>query len=172
MDSSTESLSQIAVPGFLQPSTDLTDEIRQRDLKALTFQAVAASGADGLMSSGFLAAFALLLGASNFHLGILTALPFIMHQIASSIRYTVEGIAFGADTAKQAQARIIRAVAGASQESRDISRQGAVIAFGATQGSMRAIAKSGFGVGRLVKNSVRGALTAVSRAGGQSADAR
>jgi len=93
------------------------------------------------------------------------------YQIASSIRYTVEGIAFGAGTARQAQARISRAVAHASRESRDISRHGAIIAFGATQGSMQAIAISGLSVGRLVKSSVRGTLTAVSRAGGHPEDA-
>ena len=68
----------MAIPAFLQPSPELTDEVRQRGLKALTFQAIAAAGADGLMSGGFLAAFALLIGASNFHIGILTALPFMM----------------------------------------------------------------------------------------------
>ena len=93
------------------------------------------------------------------------------YQIASSIRYTVEGIAFGAGTARQAQARISRAVAHASRESRDISRHGAIIAFGATQGSMQAIANSGLSVGRLVRSSVRGTLTAVSRAGGHPEDA-
>ncbi len=93
------------------------------------------------------------------------------YQIASSIRYTVEGIAFGAGTARQAQARISRAVAHASRESRDISRHGAIIAFGATQGSMQAIASSGLSVGRLVRSSVRGTLTAVSRAGGHPEDA-
>ena len=64
--------------------------MRQRGLKALTFQAIAASGADGLMSGGFLAAFALLLGASNFHIGILTALPFIMQTIQIAAVIVVE----------------------------------------------------------------------------------
>ncbi len=103
--------------------------------------------------------------------GLNVAANVTAYQIASSIRYTVEGIAFGAGTARQAQSRINQVVARAGQESRDISRQGAAIAFGATQGSMRAIAKSGLGTGRLVRSSVRGALTAVSRAGGHPADA-
>ncbi len=103
--------------------------------------------------------------------GLNVAANVTAYQIASSIRYTVEGIAFGAGTARQAQSRINQVVARAGQESRDISRQGAAIAFGATQGSMRAIAKSGLGTGRLVRSSVRGTLTAVSRAGGHPADA-
>lgn len=103
--------------------------------------------------------------------GLNVAANVTAYQIASSIRYTVEGIAFGAGTARQAQARVNQAVARASRESRDISRQGAAIAFGATQGSMRAIGKSGLGAGRLVKGSVRGTLTAVSRAGAHPRDA-
>ncbi len=93
------------------------------------------------------------------------------YQIASSIRYTIEGIAVGAGTARQAQARVNQAVARASRESRDISRHGAVIAFGATQGSMRAIANSGLSAGRLVKNSVGATLTALHRAGAHPQDA-
>ncbi len=47
----------------------------------MKFQAIAASGADGLVSGGFLAAFALLLGASNVHIGIITALPPILQPV-------------------------------------------------------------------------------------------
>ena len=47
----------------------------------MNYQAIAASGADGLISGGFLAAFALLLGASNVHIGILTALPPILQPV-------------------------------------------------------------------------------------------
>lgn len=103
--------------------------------------------------------------------GLNVAANVTAYQIALSIRYTVEGIAFGAITARQAQARINQAVARASRESRDISRQGAAIAFGATQGSMRAIARSGHGAERFVRSSVKGTLTAVSRAGAPPADA-
>ncbi len=39
-------------------------------------QIFAAAGADGFVSAGFLTAFALLIGASNLHIGILTAIPF------------------------------------------------------------------------------------------------
>ena len=47
----------------------------------MTLQAVAASGADGLASGGFLTAFALILGASTVHIGIMTAIPFIVQPV-------------------------------------------------------------------------------------------
>ena len=64
-----------------EPRDALTDEQRRAGLRALNYQAIAASGADGLISGGFLAAFALLLGASNVHIGILTALPPILQPV-------------------------------------------------------------------------------------------
>jgi len=63
------------------PRDALTDEQRRAGLHAMNYQAIAASGADGLISGGFLAAFALLLGASNVHIGILTALPPILQPV-------------------------------------------------------------------------------------------
>ena len=66
---------------LFRPSTELTENERQSGLKALRFQTIAASGADGLASGGFLAAFALILGASNLHIGIMTAIPFIMQPV-------------------------------------------------------------------------------------------
>ncbi len=54
---------------------------RKSGMRALKFQTIAASGADGLASGGFLAAFALILGASNLHIGIMTAIPFIMQPV-------------------------------------------------------------------------------------------
>ncbi len=66
---------------FLAPSETLTDRQRQSGLKALRFQTIGAAGADGLASGGFLAAFALILGASNLHIGIMTAIPFIMQPV-------------------------------------------------------------------------------------------
>ncbi len=66
---------------LFQPSETVTERERARGLKALKFQTIAASGADGLASGGFLAAFALILGASNLHIGIMTAIPFIMQPV-------------------------------------------------------------------------------------------
>ncbi len=50
-------------------------------MRSLTLQTIASSGADGLASAGFLAAFALMLGASNFHIGVMAAIPFIMQPV-------------------------------------------------------------------------------------------
>ena len=72
---------RLFMPTFFQPSQTLTESQRASGLKALKFQTIAASGADGLASGGFLAAFALILGASNLHIGIMTAIPFIMQPV-------------------------------------------------------------------------------------------
>jgi hypothetical protein len=45
------------------------------------WQVVAGGGLEGITSGGFLAAFALALGASNLQIGILTALPFMVQPI-------------------------------------------------------------------------------------------
>ena len=69
------------VPGFLRPTPEMTERDTRTGLRNMTWQAVAAAGADGLASGGFLAAFALILGASNFHIGIMTAIPFIVQPL-------------------------------------------------------------------------------------------
>lgn len=69
------------IPKFLRPIPDLTEEARDRSLHNMTLQAVAASAGDGLASGGFLAAFALILGASNFQIGVMTAIPFIVQPL-------------------------------------------------------------------------------------------
>ncbi len=70
-----------AIAAVFEPRDALTDEQRRSGLRAMNYQAIAASGADGLVSGGFLAAFALLLGASNVHIGIITALPPILQPV-------------------------------------------------------------------------------------------
>ena len=66
---------------MFRPRDELSDHERESGLRALNYQAVAASASDGLVSGGFLAAFALLLGASNFHIGIMTALPSLLQPV-------------------------------------------------------------------------------------------
>ncbi len=61
---------------FLKPQDNLTDADRERGYSVMDKQIFAAAGADGFVSAGFLSAFALLIGASNLHIGILTAIPF------------------------------------------------------------------------------------------------
>ena len=69
------------IPPFLRPTQDMTERDTQKALGNMTWQAVSAAGADGLASGGFLAAFALILGASNFHIGVMTAIPFIVQPL-------------------------------------------------------------------------------------------
>ena len=71
----------MAIPGFFRPVPELSDAERRRGLGDMIRQAIWASGADGLASGGFLASFALILGASNFHIGIMTAIPFVMQPL-------------------------------------------------------------------------------------------
>lgn len=75
---------------IFQPHDTLSDQQRRAGLRTLKFQTITASGADGLASGGFLAAFALILGASNIHIGILAAIPFIMQPIQLAAVVVIE----------------------------------------------------------------------------------
>lgn len=66
---------------FLQPKASLDEQDQRQALSGLRWQALCASSADGLASGGLLAAFALLLGASNFHIGVMTAIPFVVQPL-------------------------------------------------------------------------------------------
>lgn len=64
-----------------KPVQDLTDEQRSAGLRMVLWQAVASSMAGGFASGGFLAAFALALGASNLHIGLLSTIPAIIQPV-------------------------------------------------------------------------------------------
>ena len=64
-----------------KPRPTLSDQERASGLRLMTWQIVSGSAADGFASAGFLAAFALLLGASNLQIGIMTAVPFIVQPL-------------------------------------------------------------------------------------------
>lgn len=66
---------------FLQPKPALDEQDQRQALTGLRWQALCGSGAEGLASGGLLAAFALLLGASNFQIGIMTAVPFVVQPL-------------------------------------------------------------------------------------------
>ncbi|MDD5519077.1 MAG: MFS transporter [Candidatus Omnitrophica bacterium] len=62
---------------IFQPKHTLSrDEVR-RGLRALTWEGIVSTGFSSLTNSTFLVAFALALGANNFHIGVLASLPFI-----------------------------------------------------------------------------------------------
>ena len=60
-----------------QPRAVLSEQETARGQRFSILQAAAGAGLEGVTSGGFLAAFALALGASNLQIGVLTALPFI-----------------------------------------------------------------------------------------------
>jgi hypothetical protein len=63
------------------PRASLSDQERDRGQKIGIWQVAAGGALEGITSGGFLAAFALALGASNLQIGILTALPFMVQPI-------------------------------------------------------------------------------------------
>ena len=66
---------------FLQPKPTLSEDEVRSGLRALTLQGTAMMGFEAVASGGFLAAYALSLGASNSQIGVLAALPFIMQPL-------------------------------------------------------------------------------------------
>jgi MFS family permease len=69
------------LPAILRPSNSLTEPQLQSGLRWLTVQGTVAMGLDAITSGGFLAAYAIVLGASNLQIGVLAALPFIMQPL-------------------------------------------------------------------------------------------
>ncbi len=61
----------------LLPNPTLTDQDVQRSLRMMIWEGVFSGAMFSLGSGGFMAAYALALGANNFQVGILAALPFI-----------------------------------------------------------------------------------------------
>ena len=62
---------------FLRPSPTLTNQEVQRSIRLMIWEGVASGAMFSLGSGGFVAAYALALGANNLQVGILAALPFI-----------------------------------------------------------------------------------------------
>ena len=69
--------------GFLKPSPTLSEGDVQRTLRLMRWDNVAAAALFSLGSGGFMAAYALALGANNLQVGILAALP-PMSQVVST----------------------------------------------------------------------------------------
>jgi MFS family permease len=72
---------------FLQPQSVITGPQLNAGLRWLTLEGMVSMGFTSIIGSGFLAAFALALGANNFQIGLLAAIPSItqMLQIAAVI---------------------------------------------------------------------------------------
>ena len=63
------------------PKPTLSDQDIASGLRWLTWEGTAAMGFFSITTSGFLAAYALLLGCSNFQIGVLAALPFLTQPL-------------------------------------------------------------------------------------------
>jgi MFS family permease len=66
---------------FLKPKPTISEQDVNKGLRWLTLEGTASLGFSSITTSGFLAAFALALGANNFQIGILAAIPFLMQII-------------------------------------------------------------------------------------------
>ncbi|HEU0022646.1 MAG TPA: MFS transporter [Dehalococcoidia bacterium] len=64
-----------------RPQATLTEEEVERGLKMMTWEGVTSMAMFSVTASGLLAAFALALGANNFQIGILAAIPFITQPL-------------------------------------------------------------------------------------------
>ncbi|MBN1376308.1 MAG: MFS transporter [Dehalococcoidia bacterium] len=65
------------LPTVFLPKTTLSRDETRRGLRVLTLEYMASTGFSSITSSAFLVAFALMLGANNFQIGILASIPLI-----------------------------------------------------------------------------------------------
>ena len=63
---------------LFSPKPTLSDDEISAGVKWMTWEGAATLGFNSIIGSGFLAAYALLMGANNFQIGILAALPFLV----------------------------------------------------------------------------------------------
>ncbi len=75
---------------LLRPKPTISDKDIANGLRWFTWEGTAALGFFSITTSGFLAAFALALGANNLQIGILAALPFIMQALQLPSIWLVE----------------------------------------------------------------------------------
>ena len=66
---------------ILSPKPNISEAERARGLTLFVWEGVSTMGFGSITASGFLTAYALLLGANNLQIGILAALPFIMQPL-------------------------------------------------------------------------------------------
>ena len=77
---------------LLKPKPLLSEQDRAKGLRLLIWEGALSLGFNSITTSGFLAAFALALGANNFQIGILAAIPFLMHIVQIPVVWFVEKI--------------------------------------------------------------------------------
>ena len=77
---------------FLKPKPTISDQELTTGLRWLTWEGTVSLGFNSITTSGFLAAFALALGANYLQIGILAAIPFIMQIFQIPAIWLVERI--------------------------------------------------------------------------------
>ena len=72
---------------IFRPKPTISEQEMKKGLRWLTYEGMASLGFNSITTSGLLAAYALLLGATNLQIGIIAAIPFLMHilQIPASL---------------------------------------------------------------------------------------
>ncbi len=77
---------------FFRPKPTLTEAEIERGLRLTTYEGIASMGFGSIAGSGFLAAYALALGANNLQIGLLAALPFIVQPLQIPLVLVVERV--------------------------------------------------------------------------------
>jgi len=77
---------------FFNPKPTISDRELATGLRWFTLEGTTSLALFSITTSGFLVAFALALGANNFHIGVLAALPFIMQILQLPAIWLVEKI--------------------------------------------------------------------------------
>ena len=75
---------------FLRPKPTISDHDITSGLRWYTWEGTVSLGLFSITTSGFLAAYALALGANNFQIGVLAAIPFIMQIMQFPAIWIVE----------------------------------------------------------------------------------
>ena len=76
--------------GLVRPKLALTETELSQALRMMIWEGIASTSFFRVISSGLLAAFALALGASNLHIGVLAAIPFITQPLQIPVILLVE----------------------------------------------------------------------------------
>lgn len=78
--------------GILTPKPTISDREINSGLRWMTLDGMASLGFSSITTSGFLAAFALILGANNLQIGILAAIPFLTQPLQLAVIPLVEKV--------------------------------------------------------------------------------
>jgi len=82
----------LKITHLFRPKPTISDDEVKRGLRYMTLEGMASLGFFSITTSGFLAAFALALGANNLQIGILAAIPFITQPLQIPAILLVERI--------------------------------------------------------------------------------